>query len=87
MPIVFGGAVSVTALVSVLRLHEDAKVSPLLWGGMVLTVLGIVIVAMNTPQHQAPAPSAGGHADQATAKVAVASTSDIRAPATPADAP
>ncbi len=55
MPIVFGGAVSVTALVSAIRLHGEATINPLLWVGMVLTVVGVVIVAMNTPHGHAPA--------------------------------
>ncbi|TWT91825.1 hypothetical protein [Neorhodopirellula pilleata] len=55
MPIVFGGAVSVTALVSVIRLHAGTNVSPLLWVGMALTVVGVVLVAMNTPHGHAPA--------------------------------
>jgi uncharacterized membrane protein len=54
MPIVFGGAVSVTALVSVLRLHGHGTINPLLWVGMALTVVGVVIVAMNTPHGHAP---------------------------------
>ena len=54
MPIVFGGAVSVTALVSVLRLKGHVTISPLLWVGMALTVVGVVIVAMNTPHGHAP---------------------------------
>ncbi len=54
MPIVFGGAVSVSAIVSMLKLHAETTVSPLLWVGMVLTVVGIVIVAMNTPHGHAP---------------------------------
>ncbi|SMP54653.1 hypothetical protein SAMN06265222_104269 [Neorhodopirellula lusitana] len=53
MPIVFGGAVSVTALVSVLRLHEATTVSPMLWIGMLLTVVGVVVTAMNTPHGHA----------------------------------
>ena len=57
MPIVFGGAVSVTALVSALRLHGETTINPLLWVGMVLTVIGVVIVAMNTPHGHAPSPS------------------------------
>ncbi len=56
MPIVFGGAVSVTALVSAIRLHGHATISPALWVGMALTVIGVVIVATNTPHaHAAPA--------------------------------
>lgn len=56
MPIVFGGAVSVTALVSVLRLHAGSSVSPMLWVGMLITVIGVVMVAMNTPHGHAPTP-------------------------------
>ncbi len=64
MPIVFGGAVSVTAIVSVLRLHSYQTVSPLLWVGMALTVIGIVIVASNTPHgHPAPAKPAPAATD------------------------
>jgi uncharacterized membrane protein len=55
MPIVFGGAVSVTAIVSILRLHGGVTINPLLWIGMALTVVGVVLVAMNTP-HGHPAP-------------------------------
>ncbi|MDE0863268.1 MAG: hypothetical protein OSA98_05735 [Rubripirellula sp.] len=55
MPIVFGGAVSITALVSVIRLHDFSTVSPLLWVGMLVTVVGVVTVAMNTPHGHAPA--------------------------------
>ncbi|MCM2371429.1 hypothetical protein [Aporhodopirellula aestuarii] len=55
MPIVFGGAVSVTAIVSMIKLHAGTNVSPLLWVGMGLTVVGVVIVAMNTPHGHAPA--------------------------------
>ena len=70
MPIVFGGAVSVTAVVTLLRLGGAVKVNPVLWVGMVLTVAGIVLVATNTPEAHAPAsPGAavggagtGGHA-------------------------
>ncbi len=55
MPIVFGGAVSITAIISILKLHGSVTVNPLLWVGMALTVVGVVIVAMNTPHgHAAP---------------------------------
>ena len=53
MPIVFGGAVSVTAIVSVIRLH-GATINPALWIGMALTVIGVVITAKNTPHGHAP---------------------------------
>jgi uncharacterized membrane protein len=49
MPIVFGGAVSVSAVVSVLRIHGHSTISPLLWVGMLTTVIGVVVTAMNTP--------------------------------------
>ena len=55
MPIVFGGAVSVTAIVSVIKLGGLSHVNNMLWVGMALTVAGVVIVAMNTPHgHAAP---------------------------------
>ena len=56
MPIVFGGAVSWTAVVSIysLRQHGELTVNPLLWVGMVLVVIGIVLVAMNTPHGHSP---------------------------------
>jgi uncharacterized membrane protein len=57
MPIVFGGAVTVTAIVSILKLrgHGPLEISPLLWVGMLLTVVGIVLVASNTPHGHASA--------------------------------
>lgn len=57
MPIVFGGAVSVTAIVSVIRLHSGTTINPLLWVGIGITVLGVVMVAMNTPHGHAATPS------------------------------
>ncbi|MFG0291385.1 MAG: hypothetical protein ACF8CQ_24690 [Rhodopirellula sp. JB044] len=63
MPIVFGGAVSISAIVSVIRLHAGTTVSPLLWVGMALTVIGVVIVAMNTPHGHAPKKPAAETAD------------------------
>lgn len=63
MPIVFGGAVSVMALVSVVRLKEP--VSPFLWIGMAAVVIGIVLVAYNTPHGHAPKPASGPDAHAA----------------------
>ncbi|MDA8746229.1 hypothetical protein N9N28_16520 [Rubripirellula amarantea] len=72
MPIVFGGAVSVTAIVSIIKLHGHVSINPLLWVGMALTVIGVVIVAMNTPHgHAAPAPKV-----EATVTDSNATTSD-----------
>lgn len=79
MPIVFGGAVSVTAIVSVLRLHGDSAVSPALWGGIVLTVIGVVTTAMNTPHGHAaakPAPDAGAESVDASASTSVSDEMD-----------
>lgn len=53
MPIVFGGAVTVTAIISVLTVKSEEHVSPNLWLGMIVVAVGIVIVALNTP-HAAP---------------------------------
>ncbi|MEM6980325.1 MAG: hypothetical protein AAF539_11725, partial [Planctomycetota bacterium] len=59
MPIVFGGAVSVTAIVSMIKLsgHGDLNISPLLWVGMALTIIGVVLVANNTPHVHAAKPA------------------------------
>ena len=65
MPIVFGGAVSVTAIVSVIRLHDFSNISPLLWVGMLVTVAGVVTVAMNTPHGHAPAKAKAGAVETA----------------------
>lgn len=51
MPIVFGGAVTVTALVSA---SQARLVSPWLWVGILVVGIGIVLVAYNTP-HVPPA--------------------------------
>jgi uncharacterized membrane protein len=75
MPIVFGGAVSVTAIVSVLKLHGAATINPLLWVGMALTVTGVVIVAMNTPHGHAPSPGGAGHGKSASAPPAAVEAS------------
>ncbi|MCA9052963.1 MAG: hypothetical protein KDA75_03955 [Planctomycetaceae bacterium] len=67
MPIVFGGAVSVTAIVSLLVLRSggvETHTSPMLWVGMALVAIGIILVAQNTPHGAPPKPKA---ADQAAA--------------------
>jgi drug/metabolite transporter (DMT)-like permease len=60
MPIVFGGAVTVTALVNVVQ--GKASHSPLLWVGMLLVLCGIVLVAMYSHESHGPAPASGGGA-------------------------
>jgi len=54
MPTVFGGAVTVTALVSVWKLGSTVKTSPWLWVGVVGMFLCIVVVAYNTPHAPPP---------------------------------
>ncbi len=58
MPIVFGGAVTVTAIVNVIQ--GKASHSPLLWVGMVLVLCGLVLVAMYSHESHGPAPAASG---------------------------
>ncbi|APZ93988.1 hypothetical protein [Fuerstiella marisgermanici] len=69
MPIVFGGAVTVNAIVSYLKLRSNPnlEVSSMLWVGMALVFVGVVFVAKNTP-HGAPAKkaTAGAGADATT---------------------
>jgi len=69
MPIVFGGAVTVNAIISYLKLRSNPnlEVSSMLWVGMALVFVGVVFVAKNTP-HGAPAKkaTAGASADATT---------------------
>ncbi|MFG0264239.1 MAG: hypothetical protein ACF8AM_03695 [Rhodopirellula sp. JB055] len=76
MPIVFGGAVSVSALVSVLRLGDHVQVSPVLWVGMTLTVVGVVVVAMNTPHGHAPTKPATESSEPVDSHASAPATSD-----------
>lgn len=67
MPIVFGGAVTVSALVSIWKLRSAGpiEVSSFLWVGVGLTVLGIVLVAANTPHgHGSPGKSHSGASEE-----------------------
>jgi len=56
MPIVFGGAVTVSALVSVWNSKSAGQTSPWLWVGIVGIGLCIVLVAYNTPHPHPPKP-------------------------------
>ena len=49
MPIVFGGAVTITAIASVIQHKAATTAPPMLWVGMVIVVVGIILVAYNTP--------------------------------------
>lgn len=58
MPIVFGGAVTVTAVTNLLIMRGHSATNPLLWVGIVLVAAGIVLVAKYTPHggpHAKPA--------------------------------
>ncbi len=59
MPIVFGGAVSVTAMIEVIRHRGLVTINPLLWVGIGTVVIGIILVATNTPH------GAAGHSPNA----------------------
>ena len=72
MPIVFGGAVTVTALTNYVVLglirKQELHVEPGLWVGMGLVAVGIVLVAHYTPHAVAKKP-AGGPTPQVQAPV------------------
>ncbi|WP_166825659.1 hypothetical protein [Thalassoroseus pseudoceratinae] len=55
MPIVFGGAVTINALVSAWIYHGKTEPSPWMWVGTVGVIISIVIVAMNIPHPKKPA--------------------------------
>ena len=69
MPVVFGGAVTVTALFTVWRSAGELHISPGLWIGIAGMLLSVVVITMNTP-HAAPP---GAHEDS-SAKVEASST-------------
>jgi uncharacterized membrane protein len=66
MPIVFGGAVTVTAMTNIVLSRGHVTTNPLMWLGMVLVVAGIILVARFTP-HVAPG-GGGAHATHAPAE-------------------
>lgn len=56
MPIVFGGAVAVNAVIAYFKLHHNVTVNPLLWVGMLLVFVGVCLTAYHTPhEHGVPA--------------------------------
>ena len=67
MPIVFGGAVSVTAIFSIIQLRQVTSTHPLLWAGMAMVVIGVVLVARYTPHGHKPKPGAPAHGEHAAA--------------------
>ena len=67
MPIVFGGAVTVSALVSVWKEREHTTVNPMLWVGIAGIVVCAVIVARFTPTAPPGSPAKPAEATQASA--------------------
>lgn len=53
MPVVFGGAVTVTAIYTILASGGRLQANPMLWVGIVGMLISVVIITMNTP-HAAP---------------------------------
>lgn len=78
MPIVFGGAISVTALVTGMRSH--VPISPWVWFGIGLCVIGAVTIARNQPHHAPPA--GGGSASETHLHAAPAEPSPTADPST-----
>lgn len=77
MPIVFGGAISVTAIVTAMKSH--VSLSPWVWVGIGMCVVGAATIARNQPAHgPAPKAAAGGEAH---------TTAPANSPVSAADAP
>jgi drug/metabolite transporter (DMT)-like permease len=73
MPIVFGGAISVAAITSAIKSH--VQLSPWVWVGISMCVVGAVIIARNQPHHAPPAtPAATDSAAHASAAGSQAAT-------------
>ena len=54
MPVVFGGAVTVTAVFTIIRSGDGVQGSPLLWVGVVGMGLSAILIAANTPHPHPP---------------------------------
>lgn len=66
MPIVFGGAVTISSFVSVWTTRGAVKTSPWLWVGVAGIFVSILLVAYNTPEagpHKPPAAASSESAD------------------------
>lgn len=73
MPIVFGGAVTVSALYTIFSSDGKMQATPMLWVGIVGMLACVVIITMNTP-HSPPARAPGAQA---------ANAAPVSAPQTP----
>lgn len=76
MPIVFGGAVTVNAIVAYFSLHDGEYVNPLMWVGMVLVAVGICLTAGYTPHGHPPAKPTASPALEETSASANPTTAD-----------
>lgn len=65
MPIVFGGATMINAVVELVLLKDRPAINPLLWLGMLLVMGGIILVRVYTPQAHPPAKPAAPAVTQA----------------------
>ena len=64
MPVVFGGAVTVTALFTLLRSGGTLRGGPLLWLGIVGALVSMILITANTP-HPPPGGAPSPRADSA----------------------
>lgn len=86
MPIVFGGAVTVNAIVAYFSLHAEEKTNPLMWLGMGLVAVGIVLTAGFTPHgHVVPVKPVTGSSISEIADEADAGRGTIQAGAIETD--
>lgn len=67
MPIVFGTAVSVSAIVAVLTASKETEVNPMLYVGILGMAICIVVVAYFTPHPHPPKPATAAPAVEAKA--------------------
>ena len=61
MPVVFGGAVTVTAFYTIVTSGGKFQANPMLWVGVAGMLVSILIITMNTP-HAAPPPAGSASA-------------------------
>ena len=66
MPVVFGGAVTVTAVYTVLSSRGALRGGPMLWVGIGMMLLSVVLITQNTPH---AAPGGGDHASDGESHV------------------
>jgi len=57
MPVVFGGAVTITALYTLMRSTGQFNANPLLWIGIAGVIFSTILITTNTPHTKPSAPS------------------------------